>query len=452
MSMTNPTQILVVDDEAETRALLQEIMEKEGYLVRTAEDGNTALKLLKDQPADLVLSDIQMPGMDGIGLLGEVRAQFPETQVILLTAYGSMNTAVEGIKAGAFDYVSKPFVLDEIRLLARRALEHTHILQENRSLKEQVQSAFGLDNIQGKSPAMVGVYKLVARVAPSDSTVLIHGESGTGKELIARALHNNSHRSRGPFVAVDCGTLTETLLESELFGHEKGAFTGAVGSKKGLLEQANGGTCFLDEIGDISSTLQSKLLRVLQEREIRRVGGADSIKVDVRVVTATNKDLKKLVTEHRFREDLYYRLNVVTISIPPLRDRNEDIPILAKYFLQKYGNSGTKQVTDISPKAMALLTQHEWPGNVRELEHTIERAIVLTPHSTIVPEDLPASIASQTPPTPGKDSGWKTLDQLEREHILKVLDAFKGDEAQAAETLGIHRKTLQRKLREYGLR
>lgn len=450
--MTSPAHILVVDDEAETRALLQEIMEKEGYVVRVAEDGHAALAMLHDFPVDLILSDIQMPGMDGIGLLGEVRTQFPETQVILLTAYGSMNTAVEGIKAGAFDYVSKPFVLDEIRLLAKRALEHKHILQENRSLKAQVQSAFGLESIQGKSSAMVNVYKLVARIAPTESTVLIHGESGTGKELIARALHNNGRRSSGPFVAVDCGTLTETLLESELFGHERGAFTGAVGSKKGLLELANGGTCLLDEIGDISPILQSKLLRVLQEREIRRVGGGEAIKVDVRIVAATNKDLQQLVREKKFREDLYYRFNVVTITLPPLRERTEDIPILAQFFLQKYGHIGTKHVTEISPKAMALLAQHDWPGNVRELEHTIERAIVLSPYSTIVPEDLPTAIASKTNSSAIKESGWKTLDQLEREHILKVLDAYKADEGQAAETLGIHRKTLQRKLKEYGLR
>ncbi len=449
--MTNPAHILVVDDEAETRALLQEIMEKEGYEVRTAENGQAALMTLNDFPTDLVLSDIQMPGMSGIGLLEEVRTQFPDTQVILLTAYGSMTTAVEGIKAGAFDYVSKPFVLDEIRLLSKRALEHKQVLQENRTLKEQVQSAFGLDSIQGKSPAMVAVYKLVARVAPTDSTVLIHGESGTGKELIARALHNNSQRSTGPFVAVDCGTLTETLLESELFGHEKGAFTGAISQKKGLLELATGGTCFLDEIGDISPTLQSKLLRVLQEREIRRVGGSEAIKVDARVVAATNKDLKKLVEARQFREDLFYRLNVVTITLPSLRERHEDIPILAQYFLQKYGKADSKRVTEISPSAMALLVQHDWPGNVRELEHTIERAIILTPHTSIVPEVLPAAIASR-PDSAVRKTGWQTLEQLERDHIFKVLDAFKGDETLAAEILGIHRKTLHRKLKEYGLR
>jgi DNA-binding NtrC family response regulator len=450
--MIPQTNILVVDDEAETRHLLQEIMEKEGYVVRTAQDGKQALELLEGQGTDLVLSDIQMPLMNGIELLGNIRSRFPETQVILLTAYGSMTTAVEGIKSGAFDYISKPFVLDEVRLLVKRALDHKKILQENRSLKQQVQATFGIDQLQGKSSEMVAVYKLVARVAPSESTVLIQGESGTGKELIARAIHSNSERHDGPFVAVDCGTLAETLLESELFGHEKGAFTGAVGSKKGLLEMAHGGTCFLDEIGDITSALQSKLLRVLQEREIRRVGGQEAIGVNVRVVAASNKDLMKLVKSGKFREDLYYRLNVVTIQLPPLRERTDDIPLLVRYFLQKYGVTNTKKVTDISPKAMVLLQQYDWPGNVRELEHTIERAIVLTPHTTIVPEDLPPAISSQAPPPVGKDTGWKTLDQLEREQILKVLEAYKGDEVQAAEILGIHRKTLQRKLKEYGLR
>lgn len=444
--------ILVVDDEPDTRALLREVMEKEGYAVRTADAGEDALKQLAQEPVDVVLSDIQMPGMDGLDLLAEVQKSYPKTQVILLTAYGSLETAVEGIKAGAFDYVSKPFVLDELRLLVHRALDHKHMIEENRALREQVQATNPLHQIQGKSPAMVSVYKLVARVAPSDSTVLIHGESGTGKELIARAIHTNSRRHGGPFIPVDCSTLAENLLESELFGHERGAFTGAMSNKRGLLEMANGGTCFLDEVGDISPTLQSKLLRVLQEHEIRRVGSTDPISVDVRIVAATNKDLRKLVEENTFREDLYYRLNVVTITLPPLRERPEDIPVLARYFLKKYGLTRKKRVTEISPEAMAFLIQYDWPGNVRELEHTIERAIVLTPYSTIMPEDLPAFMASQPSPPATVSSGWKTLGQLEREHILRVLDAFKDDEGKAAEVLGIHRKTLQRKLKEYGLR
>jgi two-component system response regulator AtoC len=298
---------------------------------------------------------------------------------------------------------------------------------------------------------MVAVYKLIARVAPTESTVLIHGETGTGKELIARAIHANSQRSTGPFVAVDCGTLTENLLESELFGHERGAFTGAITLKKGLLESANHGTCFLDEIGDISPNLQSKLLRVLQEHEIRRVGGMESLKVDVRIIAATNKNLKKLVEAGKFREDLYYRLNVVTLHLPSLHERVEDIPTLIDYFLSKYTRLNNKVVTGVHSQALTLLTNYSWPGNVRELEHTIERAVVMTPHSIIMPHDLPLVLVTPPAQSPSHPD-WKTLEQLEREHILKVLDAQQGDENRTAELLGIHRKTLQRKLKEYGLR
>ena len=443
--------ILIVDDEAETRSLLQEIMEKEGYEVQTAHDGHTALDLLIRKTPDVVLSDIQMPGMNGIDLLRAIHHRIPETQVILLTAYGSLSTAVEGIKAGAFDYLSKPFVLDEVRGGVRRALDHKKVVKESRLLKGRIPQSNPLSKIQGKSPALVGVYKLIARAAPTDSTVLIQGESGTGKELIARAIHANSLRKDEPFVAMDCGTLAENLLESELFGHERGAFTGAVSGKKGLLESAHHGTCFLDEIGDISPNLQSKLLRVLQEHEIRRVGGTDTIQVDVRIVAATNKNLKKLVEEGKFREDLYYRLNVVSLPLPPLRERSEDIPILIDFFLQKYGKTSSKHVTGISTEAMALLMHYDWPGNVRELENTIERAIVLTGSYTIMPQDLPDWISSPSLPRQQEKVGWKTLEQIEREHILRVLDAFQGDEARAAEVLGVHRKTIQRKLKEYGL-
>ncbi len=443
--------ILIVDDEAETRSLLQEIMEKEGYEVQTAHDSHTALDLLIRKTPDVVLSDIQMPGMNGIDLLRAIHHRIPETQVILLTAYGSLSTAVEGIKAGAFDYLSKPFVLDEVRGGVRRALDHKKVVKESRFLHRRIPEVNPLSNIQGKSPALVRVYKLIARAAPTDSTVLIQGESGTGKELIARAIHANSLRKDEPFVAMDCGTLAENLLESELFGHERGAFTGAVSGKKGLLESAHHGTCFLDEIGDISPNLQSKLLRVLQEHEIRRVGGTDTIQVDVRIVAATNKNLKKLVEEGKFREDLYYRLNVVSVPLPPLRERSEDIPILIDFFLQKYGKTSSKHVTGISTEAMALLMHHDWPGNVRELENTIERAIVLTGSYTIMPQDLPDWISSPGLPRQPEKVGWKTLEQIEREHILRVLDAFQGDEARAAEVLGVHRKTIQRKLKEYGL-
>ncbi len=451
--MTEPARILIVDDDRDTLELLRELMVKEGHEVHAASSADLALETMAREEPNLVISDIQMPGMDGLALLAETRKRHPETLVILLTAYGSLATAVEGIKAGAFDYLSKPFLVEEIRLLVRRALEHRRVLNENKALREQLQlqQPSQLDLILGKSAAMVGVYKLIARVAETDATVLIQGESGTGKELVARAIHTHSPRRGKPFVAVDCGTLAESLLETELFGHERGAFTGAVGQRKGLLEQAHQGTCFLDEIADISPTLQGKLLRVLQEREIRRVGGSASIEVDVRVLAATNKDLGQLVAQDTFREDLFYRLNVVTITLPPLRDRPEDIPVLAQHFLQRYGDTGTKRVLSIAAEAVTLLSRYPWPGNVRELEHTIRRAVVLTPHSMILPEDLPTTIQHPSEPSGGSTgSAGKTLEQLEREHILRVLDANQGDQDAAARALGIHRKTLLRKLRRYG--
>ncbi|HZS11856.1 MAG TPA: sigma-54 dependent transcriptional regulator [Nitrospirales bacterium] len=442
-------QVLIVDDDGETLELLREIVSKEGYQVATAENAEEALaKVSQDQP-DVVISDINMPGMDGLALLGELKTRAPQTLVILLTAYGSLRTTVDGIKAGAFDYLSKPFIVDEIRLVVRRALEHKQVLSENLALKEQLKDRYRFDNLIGSSQGMVQVYKLIARVAQTDSTVLLQGESGTGKELVARAIHTNSLRSSGPFIVVDSGALTESLLESELFGHERGAFTGAVASKKGLLEKAHLGTCFFDEMANISPTLQSKLLRVLQEREIRRVGGSDPTRVDVRIIAASNKDLKPLVESGTFREDLYYRLNVVTINIPPLRERSEDIPLLAQYFVQRYGSEKGKAVNGIAPEALDLLTRYHWPGNVRELEHVIERAVVLTPNPVLLPHDLPESLrtAAAQISAPG---GWMTLDTLEKDYILRCLESHHRDLGRTAEILGIHRKTLLRKLRRYG--
>jgi DNA-binding NtrC family response regulator len=449
--MLQDSRVLIVDDDNETLELLREIVSKEGYQVDTAEHAQAALNKIAQEKPDVVITDLHMPGMDGLALLAELKSRAPEILVILLTAYGSLKTTVDGIKAGAFDYLSKPFIVDEIRLVVRRALEHKHVLTENQALKKQLRDRYRFDNIVGSSPGMVTVYKLIARVAQTDSTVLLQGESGTGKELVARAIHMNSPRSAGPFVTVDSGALTESLLESELFGHERGAFTGAVSMKKGLLEKAHLGTCFFDEMANISATLQSKLLRVLQEREVRRVGGGAPMTVDVRMIAASNKDLKPLVDAGTFREDLYYRLNVVTITIPPLRERPEDIPVLAQYFVQKYGAAKEKPVTGISPDAMTLLTKYHWPGNVRELQHVIERAIVLTPHPAILPHDLPESIRTAASQVSTQGSGWMTLDSLERDYILRVLDAHQRDVGRASEILGIHRKTLLRKLRRYGM-
>jgi len=448
--MLRQSRVMVVDDDIETLALLREVVAKEGYQVETAEDAETALRQLDEWHPDLVITDIHMPGMDGLALLAAVREKVPDILVILLTAYGSLKTAVDAIKAGAFDYLSKPFVVDDIRLVVRRALEHKKLVRENRSLRDQLRERYRFDNLVGSSPGMVAVYKMIARVAETDSTVLLQGESGTGKELIARAIHANSARSSGPFVAIDTGSLAETLLESELFGHERGAFTGAVANKKGLLEQAHLGTCFLDEIADLSPVMQSKLLRSLQEREIRRVGSETPRTIDVRIIAASKKDLKPLVQAGTFREDLYYRLEVVTIVLPPLRDRIEDIPFLGQYFVDKYGRTKEKPVTGISPDALALFAQYPWPGNVRELEHVIERAIALTPHPIITPEDLPETIRNATAQDQARARGWATLEEMEKDYILRVLEAHRQDHGQAAAVLGIHRKTLLRKLRQYG--
>jgi two-component system, NtrC family, response regulator AtoC len=450
MASVEDSQVLIVDDDTETLELLREIVSKEGYRIETAEHAQAALAKVDQSRPDVVITDLHMPGMDGLALLSELKTRSPETLVILLTAYGSLKTTVDGIKAGAFDYLSKPFIVDDIRLVVRRALEHKRVLCENQSLREQLRDRYRFDNIIGSSPGLVSVYKLIARVAQTDSTVLIQGESGTGKELVARAIHANSLRSAGPFVTVDSGALTESLLESELFGHERGAFTGAIATKKGRLEKAHQGTCFFDEMANISPTLQSKLLRVLQEREVRRVGGSGTMTVDVRIIAATNKDLKQLVDSGTFREDLYYRLNVVTITIPPLRERLEDIPVLAQYFVQKFGTAKEKPVTGISSDAMDLLVKYAWPGNVRELEHVIERAIVLTPHPAILPHDLPESIRTAAVTSP-VHSGWMTIDALEKDYIVRVLDAHQRDIGRASDILGIHRKTLLRKLRRYGM-
>jgi len=444
-------RVLVVDDDTETVSLLREILVKEGYEVSTAEDAQSALREATLHEPDVVISDIQMPGMDGVALLAELHNRAPKTLVILATAYGSLKTAVDGIKAGAFDYLAKPFIIDDIRLVTRRAVEHKQVLSENQSLREQLKERYRFEGIVGSSPGMVAVYKMIARVSQTDSTVLLQGESGTGKEIAARAIHANSQRGSKPFVTVDGGTLADTLLESELFGHERGSFTGALAAKKGLLEKAHLGTCFLDEIADISPALQSKLLRVIQEREIRRVGGNDTINVDVRVIAASNKDLKSLVDAGKFREDLYYRLNVVSITVPPLRERAEDIPMLAQSFVQKYGSAKEKPVAGLSPEAMAMLSQYSWPGNVRELEHAIERAVALTPHDMILPDDLPQTVRSVAASGGTQVAGWMTLENLERDYIMRALETHHHDLAQTAEVLGIHRKTLQRKLRGYGL-
>jgi two-component system, NtrC family, response regulator AtoC len=450
--MPSPVHILVVDDDEITCSLLEEVLSKEGYAVEKALNGSEAIAKGGQKNYEVVLTDIRMSGVDGMEVLHSYRKKSPETIVIMMTAFGSIETAIGAIKEGAYDYVSKPFKLDEIKLTIRRALEQKRLSEENLLYRQELISKYKLENIVGRTPAMLQVYKTIARVADSRSTVLLVGESGTGKELVARAIHFNSPRAAKPFVAVDCGSLAETLLESELFGHVRGAFTGAVASKKGLFEEGDGGTCFLDEVGDIGLAMQAKLLRVVQEHEIKRVGGNETIKIDVRIVAATNKNLEELVDEKKFREDLFYRLNVVAIRLPPLRERVEDIPLLANHFLSKYAGENQKSISQISPEALELFSAYRWPGNVRELENVIERSVTLSRHSVILPEDLPRRIrAAKKEDAALNLPSHLPLAELEKMYIQKILQENGGNKKKTAEILGIDRRTLYRMASRYGL-
>jgi two-component system, NtrC family, response regulator AtoC len=443
------TTVLVVDDDPTTYRLLREALAQEGYQVETAEGGREAVGKAGARLFDVVLLDVRIPDLNGVEVLRELKHLSPETVVIMMTAFGSIETAIETIQEGAYDYISKPLKLNDVKLTVRRALDHKRLLQENLQLRQALQAQHRMDHIVGRSAAMLEVYKIVARVASSVSTVLIQGESGTGKELIARAIHYNSQRASHPFVVVDCGALAETLLESELFGHMKGAFTGAIANKKGLLEEAHGGTCFLDEIGDIGPSLQARLLRFIQERQIRRVGGRDEIKLDVRVIAATNKSLKALITDGRFREDLFYRLSVVSVTLPPLRDRPEDIPLLAEYFLTKYALRNQKNISHISPQATQLLATYRWPGNVRELEHVIEQAVALTTNPVVLPEDLPLEFQQTTAANHNPEAASASLHEGVKRHIRHVLQQAGGNKKLTAQLLGINRRTLYRLAKRY---
>jgi DNA-binding NtrC family response regulator len=444
--MPQPYRVLVVDDDPASRALLARILSARGHAVEALADGKDALAALARAPADLVVSDIRMAEVGGYELTDAMRERVPETPIILVTAFGNVEGAVEAIRRGAFDYISKPYDVDAIAVVVDRALRQRALVLENRSLRRQVREKYRLENVVGRSEAMLEVYKTAARVAPSSATVLILGESGTGKERVARAIHAASGRASGPFVPVDCGAIAEGVLESELFGHARGAFTGAQAARRGLFEEANGGTLFLDEIGDIGPALQARLLRALQEGEIRPVGTNEAVAVDVRVVAATNKDLEQAVKEARFREDLYYRLNVVTIRLPPLRDRREDVLLLAEHFVAKLG----RPEAAITPPARDLLVAYAWPGNVRELENVIARALALNPSGMIVPEDLPDAIRhAGAPPVPPAGAAERpTLAEVERRYAAQVLGEHGGNKTRAAEVLGIDRKTLYRILGE----
>ncbi len=439
-------KILVVDDEAIVRESLSDWLKDVGYRVFTAENGHKALEVIEKEKPGIMIADLVMPGMDGIELMKRAKAQQPGIEVIIITAYASIPTAITAMKEGAYDYIEKPFCPERAELLVKKLAEHQELVEENLSLRQRLEDHYRFENIIAKSSKMQRVIEVIKVIAKSNATVLITGESGTGKELVARAIHSQSHRRNKPFVAVSCAALPESLLESELFGHEKGSFTGAYAQKKGKFEFANGGTLFLDEVGEMSANIQVHLLRVLEEKEFARVGGNEPIKVDVRVISATNKDLRKAIEKQEFREDLYYRLNVVSIELPPLRERKEDIPLLAEHFLHKFAMENQKEITGFSPEAMEFVLDYDWPGNVRELENAVERAVILAKDSIITIADLPQenlSLAYSTTPR-------KKLKEVERDHVLNVLRETGGNYSEAARILGISRMTLYNKAREYG--
>jgi len=453
--MKEKNSILIVDDDPAHRTMLWTLLTGWGYAISEADDGSTAIEKARQKAYDLILMDIRMIRVSGLEALTEIKALNPAIPVIIMTAYSSVETAVKALKSGAYDYLTKPLDFDELRLTMERAMEHTHLKEENRALREALGNHFDRRNIIGRSVAMEKVLETVAQVAPSEATVLITGESGTGKEMIAGAIHFNSPRKEGPFVKINCAAITETLLESELFGHEKGAFTGAHKRKEGKFRQAHGGSLFLDEISEMSLAMQVKLLRVLQEREVTRVGGEEVIKVNVRMVAATNRDLMEQISEGKFREDLYYRLNVVTIKIPPLNGRKEDIPLLAQHFLEIFCSRNNKEIKGFTPQAMDRLLRYDWPGNVRELMNAVERGVVLSRSEYLDIEDLPLITATEEPDGEGlPEEGIPAnlpLDEVEKASILKTLEATGGNKSEAARRLGITRKTLHKKLKSYGV-
>jgi two-component system NtrC family response regulator len=448
--------ILIVDDEKNYLLVLSTFLSGEGYETVTADTAQQALEIVETTDLDLVLTDMKMPSMDGIELLGRIKEKNPDLPVVMMTAYGTVEKAVEAMQLGAFNFILKPFQNETLNQIIRNAVRTYRVLKENRQLVEALESRYRFDNIIGKSKPMLDVFDIIQKVAHTKATVLITGESGSGKELIAKALHFNSPRRNKPFVAVSCAALSETLLESELFGHERGAFTGATAMKKGRFELADGGTLFLDEIGDVPASVQVKLLRVLEEMTFERVGGTRTIAADIRLVAATNKDFKKEVEQHRFREDLYFRLNVVHIKLPSLRDRREDIPILATHFVNKYARETGKEEMTISPEAMRFLCNHRWPGNVREFEHAIERGVLLAERNEITLDDLPKDLvgfADLETPIDWEDLSNlpETLDSIEKRLIQKALSMSNNVQARAAKLLNIPRANLQYRLKKHNL-
>ena len=452
----NERSILVVDDDESLRRVTQVQLEDEGYAVTTARTAEEALRFLRRKHQDLVVTDLSMPGQSGVDLLREVRSSHPETTVILMTAFGTVESAVEAMRLGAYDYITKPVNPDNLRMVVARAMEHLSLRQEAHTLRDVLGIRSGFENLIGSSPAILAVIAMAHRAAQTDATVLIHGETGTGKELIAQGIHSSSSRKEKPFVTINCGAIPPDLLESELFGHVKGAFTGATDSKRGRVEAANCGTLFLDEIGDLPLDIQVKLLRLLQNREIDKVGAQGPLKVDVRIIAATHRDLRALVAEGRFREDLYYRLNVVPIDIPPLRDRGKDIPALVQYFwaqaLEKNGRTSPKSPAHLLP----YLTRYDWPGNVRELENLVERLVVLAGEDEVSAEDLPEALKRRHSPFSILNLELPreglNLEGLEKDLLQSALAKFGGNQTRAAHYLGLSRKTLIYRMEKFGLR
>jgi two-component system response regulator HydG len=453
--ISGQAHILVVDDDPAHRTMLRALLGQKGYLVDVAADGADAISMARQTPYDLILMDIRMAGIGGIEALKEIRSINPAIPVLIMTAYSSVETAVEALKSGAYDYLTKPVEPDEWLLAIEKALEHRFLREENIQLRERLGARLDLGGIIGRSPCMKQLFETLAMVAPTEATVLLTGESGTGKELVASAIHLNSPRSPKPFVKVNCAAITESLLESELFGHQRGAFTGAVSRREGRFQQAHGGTIFLDEVGEMAPSMQAKLLRVLQDGEIQRVGSDETLRVDVRVIAATNRDLGQDVKAGRFREDLYYRLNVVNIHIPPLRERKEDIPLLAQHFLQIYARKNRRIVKGFTPRAMDLMSRYDWPGNVRELENAVERGVILMRGEYFTHEDLPLALRELLPPEEKNEPfplpAGMSIRQMEKELIKRTLEATGGNKSQAARRLGITRRTLHLKLKEYAL-
>ncbi|HLC41093.1 MAG TPA: sigma-54 dependent transcriptional regulator [Methylomirabilota bacterium] len=451
-------RILVADDEKSMREFLSIMLQKDGYEVITAGGGEEAIEAIRKETFDAIIADVRMPKVDGIQVLKAAKELSPQTAVVMITAFSSTETAVEAMKLGAYDYITKPFKLDEIKLIIKNALERKRLRDENLFLKKQLGTQYGFENIIGKSPRLVEIFDTIRKVSDSPATVMITGESGTGKELVARAIHFNSNRRDKPFISVNCGAIPEGLMESELFGHVKGSFTGATANKTGLFSAADGGTLFLDEITEIPGVLQVKLLRAIQEREIRRVGDTKDIKVDVRLITASNKDLEKAVAEAVLREDLFYRINVIPIHLPALRERREDIPLLATHFLQKFGKALGKEMKGVSAEALQILENYHWPGNIRELENATERAIVLGTGDVLTAEALPEAVRRQRPPK-GIDVDLPeegldleaNLDQIERALLLKALERTGGVQTRAAELLRMTFRQFRYKLQKHNL-